>query len=454
MASEIYRHTPCWTGEIIVTTHVRIAAGVCALSIGLLVGGSGAVALADGTEAGGSPNVSQDGTVSGGQGTPSTEGPTSTIGNQRVDQEPGQDVTKPTASADSPTGGQGQGPTSTVEAQTYSTSEHEGTGTGGSNSGGEAGITPSTESNTSPPESAAPASESNVAPPAPTAPASDASPPAPAPTVAAAPVPPPPPPAPVTTTVVSPPPNAFASFARALGTVPATLAALPTSRTPITDVMKMLSTAGAALAQMPSDLYSLLGIPQPVQPSLIGGGGALHMAARAAEGAPLFGPQASRPTQMSVVIKNAPLFGTVVRASNVGHVATSGLNQPLSLSGLAPVPAGVEPATRSFLDNVVRSVLAPASLTALAAIAVPGLGGLLIVCAAAVRIGYRQAKAGLAVRVAGIARFAGPGPLGVVRSGSLITLHPRRTARIDRTRSALTVRAKAAHATRHLEKVA
>ena len=104
------------------------------------------------------------------------------------------------------------------------------------------------------------------------------------------------------------------------------------------------------------------------------------MAARAAEGAPLFGPQASRPTQMSVVIKNAPLFGTVVRASNVGHVATSGLNQPLSLSGLAPVPAGVEPATRSFLDNVVRSVLAPASLTALAAIAVPGLGGLLIVC--------------------------------------------------------------------------
>ena len=241
MASEIYRHTPCWTGEIIVTTHVRIAAGVCALSIGLLVGGSGAVALADGTEAGGSPIVSQDGTVSGGQGTPSTEGPTSTIGNQRVDQEPGQDVTKPTASGDSPTGGQGQGPTSTVEAQTYSTGEHEGTGTGGSNSGGEAGITPSTESTTSPPESDAPAPESNVAPPAPTAPASDASPPAPAPTEAAAPVPPPPP-APVTTTVVSPPTNAFASFARALGTVPATLAALPTSRTPITDVIKMLST--------------------------------------------------------------------------------------------------------------------------------------------------------------------------------------------------------------------
>jgi hypothetical protein len=75
------------------------------------------------------------------------------------------------------------------------------------------------------------------------------------------------------------------------------------------------------------------------------------------------------------------------------------------------------------------------------------------VCAAGVRIGYRQAKAGLAVRVAGIARFAGPGPLGVVRSGSLITLHPR-TARADRLRAARTVRAETADATRQLEKVA
>ena len=218
-------------------------------------------------------------------------------------------------------------------------------------------------------------------------------------------------------------------------------------------MLSSVAGAGAALAEMPSDLYTLLGIPQSVQPSLIGGGGALDMAARAAEDAPLFGPQASRLPQMPVVAKDAPLFGTVVHASNVGGVATSGLNQPLSLSGLAPVPAGVSPATRSFLDNVVSSVLVPASLTALAAIAVPGLGGLLIVCAAGVRIGYRQAKAGLAVRVAGIARFAGPGPLGVVRSGSLITLHPR-IARVDRPRAASAVRAKTAHATRHLEKVA
>jgi hypothetical protein len=450
----IYRHAPCWMEEIIVTTHLRIAAGVCALSIGLLVGGGGAVALADGTDAG-PPN--QGGAVVGGQDAPSTDGPASTIGNQRIDEAPGQDVTNtdPTASDDEPT--DRQGPTSTVEAQTYSSDDQdEGTGAGASNSSEEAGTTPSTESNTAPLVSDPPASESDVAPPAPAVPASDASPPAPAPTVAAAPVPPPPPMT-VTTNVVAPKVNAFVNFARAMDmdTVQATLAGLPTSKNPVIDLVNILSSvAGAGVAlPVPNDLYALLGIPQTVQPSLIGGGGALDTAARAPKDAPLFGPRASRLPQTPAAAKDAPLFGTVVHASNVGSVATSSLNEPLSLSGLAPVPAGVSPATRSFLDNVVSSVLVAASLTALAAIAVPGLGGLLIVCAAGVRIGYRQAKAGLAVRVAGIARFAGPGPLGVVRSGSLITLHPR-IARVDRPRAASAVRAKTAHATRHLEKVA
>ena len=120
MASNIHRHAPCWTEEIIVTTHLRIAAGVCALSIGLLVCGSGAAALADGTDPVGSPTGTQAGTTTGGQG--ATEAPTSTIGNQRVDEEPGQDVTTPTTSGDTPT--DGEGPTSTVEAQTYSSDDH------------------------------------------------------------------------------------------------------------------------------------------------------------------------------------------------------------------------------------------------------------------------------------------------------------------------------------------
>ena len=41
------------------------------------------------------------------------------------------------------------------------------------------------------------------------------------------------------------------------------------------------------------------------------------------------------------------------------------------------------------------------------------------------RVGYRQAKAGVALRTTGIAHFARPGPLGIVRSGSLVVVRPR-----------------------------
>jgi hypothetical protein len=84
---------------------------------------------------------------------------------------------------------------------------------------------------------------------------------------------------------------------------------------------------------------------------------------------------------------------------------------------------------------------------------VPGIGGLLIVCAAGIRVGYRQAKAGLALRASGIARFAGPGPMGVVRSGSLIALHSR-TPRLGRPHGIRAVREETASAPLLLESVA
>jgi len=70
----------------------------------------------------------------------------------------------------------------------------------------------------------------------------------------------------------------------------------------------------------------------------------------------------------------------------------------------------------------------PLSLAALAALALPGAGGLTILTAAGVRVGYRQAKAGSAVRAAGITGFARPGPIGVVRSGSIVVIRPRTPA--------------------------
>jgi hypothetical protein len=74
----------------------------------------------------------------------------------------------------------------------------------------------------------------------------------------------------------------------------------------------------------------------------------------------------------------------------------------------------------SYVQGPLCVVLVSVSLAALAGAALPGVGGLGIFTAAGVRVGYRQAKAGLALQPPGIARFARPGPLGVVRSGSLV----------------------------------
>jgi hypothetical protein len=92
-----------------------------------------------------------------------------------------------------------------------------------------------------------------------------------------------------------------------------------------------------------------------------------------------------------------------------------------SLSGLAAPSGGV-----AGLMILNAAGVLPISLAALAALALPGAGGLTILTAAGVRVGYRQAKAGFVLRTAGIARFARPGPLGVVSSGSLVVVRPRR----------------------------
>jgi hypothetical protein len=207
------------------------------------------------------------------------------------------------------------------------------------------------------------------------------------------------------------------------------------------------------VATVPSNLLNLLGFAtvDGAPPPRFGASGSTGIVTRAPVGAPLFGNEMM---QLPQVALGGPLFGNVVDALDFGGVAPVSLSRELSVSGLAPAPSGVNPGTSSFLDNVVKSVLAPASLTALAAIAVPGLGGLLIVCAAGIRVGYRQAKASLALRMSGIARFAGPGPMGVVRSGSQITLHHPRTKRIDKPRATHAARARTAHETRVLEQVA
>ena len=100
-------------------------------------------------------------------------------------------------------------------------------------------------------------------------------------------------------------------------------------------------------------------------------------------------------------------------------------NGDLLLSGaLSGVPAAALPGVAGLAILTAAGVL-PVSLAALVAVVLPGVGGLMVLTAAGARLGYRQAKAGFAVRTAGIARFAYPGALGVVRSGSLVVVRPR-----------------------------
>jgi hypothetical protein len=92
---------------------------------------------------------------------------------------------------------------------------------------------------------------------------------------------------------------------------------------------------------------------------------------------------------------------------------------PLAPDAAFPIGAG------SSFRHVFSGLLLPVSLWALAAGALPGAGGFVIITLAGARVGYRQAKAGVALRTTGIAHFARPGPLGIVRPMALPVVVPR-----------------------------
>jgi hypothetical protein len=227
-------------------------------------------------------------------------------------------------------------------------------------------------------------------------------------------------------------------------TVPGVFAGLPGSENPLGDVITSLQTmlvtvndAVAPLAQVPGDLYSLMVAGMAAATvDTVGVTSGPGLSAAAGAGLTLPTPPFTGPILPIGPGGGMPLLGDVIAPATLGGIAAAGLSADLSLSGTAPLAVGgAGPADAlSFLEHTVKAVLAPASLTALAAFALPGIGGLLIICAAGIRFGYRQAKAALAVRTSAISRFARQGPLGVVRSGSLVALHTRhpRTLRVVR----------------------
>lgn len=391
----------CWWEETTITTHLRLAAGACTLSLGLIVGSAGgAIAVAD-TESAGSATHSQGSEVSSpslspakgslGGGSPSPKHPIRTTI---------QSVLTKLRSFGQPTQTQSTTGTATTSPTTGASSTVGSAAATGSNNTGSNNTAPLTNSSAS--NSTPPSASNDLAAP--------------------------------TMKVVQPVTNAVVTVATVAESVPSVILSLPGSPTPVADVitsmqdiLTQVNDAVAPLAQVPADIYALMGVASAGPTTIYAGNAATALAT--APGTPLVPPLTASPLQVPPISGSAgaPLSSGGIAPTILGGVAAAGLSHDLSISGTAPVATdGAAPqGAMSFLEHTMRAVLAPASLSALAAIALPGIGGLLVVCAAGVRVGYRQAKAAFAARSSGIARFARQGPIGVVRAGSMIALHTR-----------------------------
>ena len=178
--------------------------------------------------------------------------------------------------------------------------------------------------------------------------------------------------------VVAPVPNLVASIPNLVAPVSDVIAPVTNVVAPVSDVIApvqdmLTSVAGAVvpLTQLRSDLSSfLLGIAG-VEPVENGLGGIDGAGLSATAGASIFG-------------------------------AMSEAGRASSLPGMAPpAPNGAIPmGVRSFLRHAPHDLPVAVSLAALAAVALPAVGGLVILTLAGVQVGYRQAKADFALRTA------------------------------------------------------
>jgi hypothetical protein len=407
----------CWWEETKISKQLRLAAGVCVLTTGLLVGSAGGAIAAADTETAGPAASQTQAAAETGDAVSAPAPATSTASASRYPvRNPIQSVLQKLRSLGNPT----QKPPAAVKPTTDPVAPDAVADNTESSE-----VTPAVSTHSAASDSTGVATDPNATPPATNLAASDSG--------------GPPPPLDVLTPALEtfrPVTNAVATVAGVALTVPGVFAALPGSENPlgdvITSVQNMLVTvndAVAPLAYVPGDLYSLLvgaGTYAATVETIAATSG-LGLSAAAGAGLTAPTPPFAGPILPISPVGGMPLLGDVIAPVTLGGIAAAGLSADLSLSGTAPLAVGgAGPSDAlSFLEHTVKAVLAPASLTALAAFALPGIGGLLIICAAGMRLGYRQAKAALAVRTSGISRFARQGPLGVVRSGSLVALHSR-----------------------------
>ena len=208
---------------------------------------------------------------------------------------------------------------------------------------------------------------------------------------------------------------------------------------PVSDVSALVqdmltSVAGAVvlLAQLPSDLFSfLLGIAG-VQP-VVGGVAGIHgpglsaaAGASVASRLPLGLPLAGISGPPLAGVSGLPVTG---EATGVAPLDVIALGRASAVSGMAPLaPDAAFPiGAGSSFRHVFGEILLPVSLWALAAGALPGAGGLVILYPGRGARGIPPGQSRCRITHNGhrALRPSGAVPLGVVRSGSLVVIRPR-----------------------------
>ncbi|MBU8809263.1 hypothetical protein KL953_10185 [Mycolicibacterium goodii] len=222
-------------------------------------------------------------------------------------------------------------------------------------------------------------------------------------------------------------------------TPPSTAAALvdaakvapPDVREVVAYLLKVLATAAVdalhSVIQLVEGIRSALGLPWPSE----------HI------GNEHFPPSVFDSADPSDDVALAGLKQTLARSllpevtlSTVGTALAAGftLNEIVSLTetleSAAPVLAEAWQSEGTGFTPTKQAVtaLVTMSLWALLSSALPGLSGMFAAAVAGVRIGYRQAKARMVLHSMELVRFVRPGPLGVVRSASLINVHSHPSA--------------------------
>jgi hypothetical protein len=175
---------------------------------------------------------------------------------------------------------------------------------------------------------------------------------------------------------------------------------------------------GGAIEQLPR--YKPPSVPdmqlpgelQPAQPGVPGGTAPLEAGGVVAAAAPV---GAAAPIALPVIVAPPLGLGVGVGGGSAGGGAPAGLPpaaprgvpaQPPALRSSPPANVGSTAAVPNASYRIgYTEYLRTAGLPQVAALAVPGLVGIMVLTGAGGLVGYRQAKAGHAVRVGGSARF-------------------------------------------------